>query len=199
MFSKRLDPRTKSHFELIHTDVWGPSRSTFTLGFRYFVTFIYDYSRCTWLFLMKTQAELFFIFQKFNAEIRTQFNTYIRILRSDNAKEYFSSHEIRYQSSCAYTPQQNGVTERKNRHLVETTHILLLHHKVPQRFWGDAILVDCYLINRMPSSILHDQIPHSILLPNQPLFCLPPHVFGCVCFIHILIPGQDKLSAKAMM
>ena len=53
-FSKCLDPRTKSPFELVHTDVWGPSRSASTLGFRYFVTFIYNYSRCTLLFLMKT-------------------------------------------------------------------------------------------------------------------------------------------------
>ena len=50
----------------------------------------------------------------------------------------------------------------------------------------------------MSSSVLHDQIPHSILLPTQPLFYLPPHVFGCICFVHILTPGQDKLSAKAM-
>ena len=49
----------------------------------------------------------------------------------------------------------------------------------------------------MLSSVLHDQIPHSILFPNQPLFCLPPHVFGCVCFFHILTPRQDKLLAKA--
>ena len=55
----------------------------------------------------------------------------------------------------------------------------------------------CYLINRMSFSVLHDRIPHYVFLPNQPLFCLPPHVFGCVCFVHILIPGQDKLSAKA--
>ena len=89
---------------------------------------------------MKTRVELFSIFQKFHAN--TQFNTYILILRSDNAKKYFSmpfssfmsSHEILYQSSCAYTPQQNGVAKPKNRHLVETTHPLLLHHKVPQRF-----------------------------------------------------------------
>ena len=79
LFPKRLVPRTKSHFELVHIDVWGPSRSTSTLGFRYFVTFIDDYSRCTWLFLMKTRAELFSIFKKFNAEIRTQFNTFICI------------------------------------------------------------------------------------------------------------------------
>ena len=49
----------------------------------------------------------------------------------------------------------------------------------------------------MLSSVLHDQIPHSMLFPNQPHFCLPPRVFDCVCFIHILTPGQDKLIVKA--
>ena len=103
---------------------------------------------------------------------------------------FMSSHGILHQSSCAYTPQQNGVVDHKNCHLVKTVHtLLLLHHKVPQRFWGDAILTACYLINRMSSSVLHDQIHHSVLLPNQPLFCLPPRVFGCVCFVHILTPG----------
>ena len=87
--------------------------------------------------------------------------------------------------------------KQKNHHLVKTTRTLLLHHKVPQRFLGDTILVACYLINRMSSFVLHDQISHSVLLPNQPLFYLPPHVFGCICFVHILIPGQDKLSTKA--
>ena len=48
----------------------------------------------------------------------------------------------------------------------------------------------------MSSSVLHDQISHPVLLPNQPLFRLPPRVFGCVCFVHILTPGQDKLSTK---
>ena len=108
-----------------------------------------------------------------------------------------SSHGIFHQSSCAYTPQQNGVAKCKNRHLVKTARTLLLHHKVPQRFWGNAILAACYLINRMSSSVLHDQIPLSILLPTQPLFYLPPRVFGCICFVHILSPGQDKLFAKA--
>ena len=49
----------------------------------------------------------------------------------------------------------------------------------------------------MPSSVLHAQIPHSLLFPDQPLYFLPPRVFGCTCFVHILTPGQDKLSAKA--
>ncbi|RVW69976.1 Retrovirus-related Pol polyprotein from transposon TNT 1-94 [Vitis vinifera] len=205
-FPKRLNNRAKSPFELVHTDVWGPCRTASTLGFQYFVTFIDDYSRCTWLFLMKNRAELFSIFQKFYTEIQTQFNISIRVLRSDNAREYFSApftsfmshHGILHQSSCAHTPQQNGVAERKNRHLVETARTILLHSNVPFRFWGDAVLTACYLINRMPSSVLHDQIPHSLLFPDQPLYFLPPRVFGCTCFVHILTPGQDKLSAKAM-
>ena len=91
---------------------------------------------------MKTRAELFSIFKKFHAEIRTQFNTSIGILRSDNAKEYFfmqfsffmSSHGILHQSSCADTPQQNEVAERKNRYLVATTCTLLLYYQIPQCF-----------------------------------------------------------------
>ncbi|RVX19942.1 Retrovirus-related Pol polyprotein from transposon TNT 1-94 [Vitis vinifera] len=205
-FPKRLNNRAKSPFELVHTDVWGPCRTASTLGFQYFVTFIDDYSRCTWLFLMKNRVELFSIFQKFYAVIQTQFNISIRVLRSDNAREYFSTpftsfmshHGILHQSSCAHTPQQNGVAERKNRHLVERTCTILLHSNVIFRFWGDAVLTACYLINRMPSSVLHDQIPHSLLFLDQPLYFLPPRVFGCTCFVHILTPGQDKLSAKAM-
>ena len=111
-FPKRLNNRAKSHFKLVHTDVWGPCRTASTLEFQYFVTFIDDYSRCTWSFLMKNRAELFSIFQKFCVEIQTQFNIFIRVLRSDNAREYFSTpltsfmsqHGILHQSSCAYTP-----------------------------------------------------------------------------------------------
>ncbi|RVW72341.1 Retrovirus-related Pol polyprotein from transposon TNT 1-94 [Vitis vinifera] len=202
---KRLNNRAKSLFELVHTDIWGPCRTTSTLRFQYFVTFIDNYSRCTWLFLMKNRAKLFSIFQKFYAEIQTQFNVSIRVLRSDNAREYFSTPftsfmsqcGILHRSSCAHTPQQNGVAERKNRHLVEIARTLLHHSHVPFHFWGDAVLTACYLINRMPSSILHDQIPHSLIFPTQPLYFIPPCVFGYTCFAHTLTPGHDKLSAKA--
>ena len=80
---------------------------------------------------------------------------------------------------------------------VETARTLLLHNHVPFRFLGDAVLTACYLINRMPSSVSHDQIPHSLLFPGQPLYFLSPCVFGCMCFVHILTLGQDKLSTRA--
>ena len=180
-----------------------PSRSTSTLRFRYFVTFIDDYCRCTWLFLMKTRVELFSIFQKFHAEICTQFNTYICILRSDNAKEYFStpfssfmsSHGILHQSSYAYTLQQNEVAECKNRYLVETTHTLVLRHNVPLRFWGDAILAACYFINRMSSFVLHDQIPHSVLLINLSFASLLVSLVVSVLFIFSLL-GKTNSQPK---
>ena len=142
-FPKRLESRTKSPFELVYTDFWGLSHTVSTLGIRSFVTFIDDFSRRTWLFLMKSRTELFSVFQKFFAVICNQFHTSIRILRNDNALEYLSapfftflaSHGILHQSSCAYTAQQNGLAKRKNRHLVEITLTLLLQHTVPQRFW----------------------------------------------------------------
>ncbi|RVW54161.1 Retrovirus-related Pol polyprotein from transposon RE1 [Vitis vinifera] len=98
------------------------------------------------------------------------FVTFIDDYSRSQFTSFMSHHGILHQSSCAHTPQQNGVAERKNRHLVETARTLLLH----------------------------SHIPHSLLFPDQPLYFLPPRVFGCTCFVHILTPGQDKLSAKAM-
>jgi len=64
-------------FTLVHSDIWGPSRVKSNLGFQYFVTFIDDFSRCTWLFLMKNRSKLFYIFQTFFNEIKNQFGVSI--------------------------------------------------------------------------------------------------------------------------
>ncbi|XP_061343384.1 uncharacterized protein LOC133289469 [Gastrolobium bilobum] len=110
---------------------------------------------------------------------------------------FFTSHGILHKTSCSHTPQQNGVAERKNCHLIETIQTLLLHSHIPFQYWGDDVLTTCYLINRMPSSVLNNQVPHSVLFPHQPLYPLTPHVFGSTCFVHNLSPGLDKLSAKS--
>jgi len=136
-------------------------------------------------------------------EIKIEFDVSTRVLRSDNGCEYLShsfkqfmvSHGILHQTSCAYTSQQNGVAERKNRH-IETTRTLLIHGEVPEHFWGDAILTACYLINRMPSSVLKNNISHSILFPHEPLHPLPLRVFGSTCFVHNFSPNLDKLSLR---
>ena len=108
-----------------------------------------------------------------------------------------SHHGSIHQTSCPQTPQQNGVAERKNRHLIETARTLLIGSHVPLRFLGGAVLSTCYLINRMPSSSIQNQVPHSILFPQSHLYPIPPCVFGSTCFVHNLAPGKDKLAPRA--
>ena len=108
---------------------------------------------------MKEKSEAGQIFKNFNTMIQTQFQTKIKVLKTDNAKKYFTSilgdyllsQGIVHQSSCIDTLQQNGVAERKNRHLLEVVRSLMFTTRVPKFFWGEAVLTATYLINRMPS------------------------------------------------
>ena len=78
------------------------------------------------------------------------------------------------------------MVERKNHHFVETARTLLFHHKVPQCFGENATLAACYLVNRMPSSVLHDQIPHLILF-SKPTPLLPPPLCLWVSVLSIFL------------
>lgn len=124
--------------------------------------------------------KVIFSFYCFCAEIKTQFDVTILNLRSDNVKEYMlevfrfykTQHSIIHQSSCVDAPTQNGVTEHKNRYLLETSRALLLQMKVPKQSWVDAISTTCFLINRMSSSILKGHDPYNVLCPHKPLFLI---------------------------
>ena len=96
-YSPRVNKRASAPFELVYSDVWGLGPVVSPTGFRYFVTFIDDYSRTTLLYLMKNRFELFSHFRVFCAEIHTQFHVYVQNLRSDNAKEYVSEQ---FSPSC---------------------------------------------------------------------------------------------------
>ena len=141
-FAPRHESRVSSPFHLVHFDIWGPINTPSLLGFRYFVIFVDDYSRVTYLYLTKERSELYSIFKSFYMEIKTQVNASLRIFRSDNAREYFHTslsqffddHGIIHQSSCPHTPQQNGVPERKMRHLLEVTCALKFHMHVPKSY-----------------------------------------------------------------
>ena len=156
---------------------------------------------------MKEKSEVAKVFQNFYTFVRTQFNASIKVLWSDNTKEYLSTtfkefldqQGIHHQTSCPYTPQQNGVADRKNRHLLEVTRALLMEQNVPTIFWGDAILTAAYLINRIPSKVLNYTTPIQKLLdifPNFPFInSLPLKVFGCVVFVHK--KDGNKYGARA--
>ena len=179
-------------FELVHFDVWGPCPILSLTGFKYFVSFGDDFSRVTWLYLMKSRSEFFFsYFSVFCAKTQTQFHVYVQTLKSDNANEYISEHfqsfmlqnGILYQIPCVDTLSQNGVAERNNRHLLETVRALLFQMNVLKHFWADAISTTCCLINMMPSSVFNWATPYHQLFPNKSLFPIDPKVFGCTCFV----------------
>ena len=136
--------------------------------------------------------------------VSTQFQKTIKILRSDSGGEYtskeftsfLSDKGILHQKSCPHTPQQNGIAERKNRHLLEIVRTLLVESLVPPKFWCEAAHTTIHIINRLPSSV-----PGKVS-PFECLFGYPPsyshlRVFGCLCFVHLPSLERNKLSPQA--
>ncbi|CAL9013295.1 unnamed protein product [Prunus brigantina] len=202
--------KSSAPFALVHSDVWGHSRVSNLSNSKWFVTFIDDYSRLTWVYLMTDKSEVFSIFQSFHQMIHTQYNSKIKVFRSNNGgeyinsglKTYFSDHGIIHQRSCSYTPQQNGVAERKNRLLLEVARSLLLSMSVPKSYWGEAVLTAAYLINRMPSQVLKFQTPLQVFTAAcspSTVNHLPPRVFGFISFVHLHHSGKlDPHSLKCI-
>ncbi|KOM56062.1 hypothetical protein LR48_Vigan10g195400 [Vigna angularis] len=201
--------KSTSPFDLIHTDVWGPVVASIS-GAKWFVTFIDDCTRVTWTYLMSNKSEVFQIFVKFFHLVQNQFGRNIKRIRSDNGTEYvnheflnfFSHNGIVHELTCVNTPQQNGIAERKNRHLLEVTRALLFQMSVPKIYWGEAVLTATYLINRLPTRVLNGISPIESLLsfvPSSPLISsLPSRIFGCIAFVHSHHPNRSKLDPKAL-
>ncbi|CAL9000930.1 unnamed protein product [Prunus brigantina] len=141
--------------------------------------------------------------------VQTQFSTKIQFLRSDNGGEYvnhdfvsfFQDNGLLHETTCPYTPQQNGVAERKNRHILETARSILIEAHMPKMFWSDAILYAVYLLNRMPSSVHGYKTPLDVLTLTHPLpsvLTLHPRIFGCIAYVHILKHLRSKLDPCAL-
>ena len=142
--------------------------------------------------------------------IQTQFQTHIQTLRIDNGKEYFNSilgnylleNGIIHQSSCVDTRQQNGVSKRKNHHLLEVTRVLMFTMDVPKYLWLDAILTATYLINRLPSHPINFETPLSVLTKTYSQVStsntFPLKTFGCTAFVHIHDHNRNKLDPRAL-
>ena len=158
---------SQSLFDLVHCDVWGPSRVQSMSGHRHYIVFVYDYSRTSWVYLLKDQLHVMSVVKQFLAEIKNQFSITVKCLRIDNALEFVqkkfqtlcASLGIKHQTTCPQTSQQNGVAERKHRHILDVVRTIMLQMKVPKHFWSDAILTGSFLINRMPSTPLGGEIP----------------------------------------
>jgi hypothetical protein len=133
---------SNSPFSLIHSDIWGPSPIPSINGFRYFVLFIDDHSRFTWIYFLKHRSELPQIYITFANMVKTQFSCSIKILRTDNAMEYRDSSLLQFlnkqgtvvQCSCPHTSQQNGRAERKHRYILDSVRAFLISASCPEKF-----------------------------------------------------------------
>ena len=139
--------------------MWGPAPIIGGQNFRFFVIFVDDCTRMTWVYLLKNKSEVLDKFGVFYNMVQTQFQKNIQIFRSDNSgefvnsemKSFFQTKGIIHQTTCPHTPEQNGVAERKNRILLEITRALLIESQTPKFFWPEALVTAAYLINRLPT------------------------------------------------
>src|SRR3984885_7718984 len=119
--------RAKAPLEIIHSDLCGPMQAASLAGIQYFLTFIDDFTRKTWVYFLKNKSEVFEKFRNFKALVENQSGLHIKVLRTDRGGEYISKEFLRFcrengihkQFTARYTPQQNGVAERKNRTIMD--------------------------------------------------------------------------------
>ena len=165
--------------------------------------FVDHFTRFTWLYPLKYKSEVFSKFLLFKAFVETQFSTKIKTSRSDGGGEYtstefksfLSQHGIIHQLSCPYTPQQNGLVERKHRHLIETTITLLSQASMSTSFWSYALLTATFLINLLPTFVLNFVSPWSKLYSASPDLS-QLKVFGCACYPHLRPYSSHKLDHR---
>jgi hypothetical protein len=161
-------------------------------GSLYYVIFIDDYSRKTWMYLLKTKDEVFIKFQEFKEEIENLTTKKIKILRTDNGGEYKSkefvsfckSVRIRRELTVPHNPQKNGVEERKNKSIEEIVKALMNDQVLSMYLWGQATMTTIYVQNRSPHHILKDMTPEESFSRKKPNV---EHliIFGCLVYIHI--------------
>ena len=128
--------------ERVHCDLWGPSPVTFIQGFRFYVIFVDNYSRFCWLYPLKHKSDFFNIFTQFQNLVENQLSTKITTFQCDGGGEFISNKflahlrdcGIQQLVSCPHTPQQNGLAERKHRHITELGLTMMFQSKTPQRY-----------------------------------------------------------------
>lgn len=193
--------RTKGTLDYIHSDCWGPSRVESLGGYRYFVSFIDDFSRMTWVVMMKHKSEAFKSFMQWKALVENQTGKKIKRLRTDNGLEFclsdfdeFCKNEgIARHHTVRNTPQQNGVAERMNQTLLERARCMLSNAALPRRFWAEAVSTSCFLINRGPHTGINLKTPYEVWSGKSADYS-NLRAFGCTVYYHV---SEGKLEPRA--
>ena len=193
----RAYPKTANYhasepFKLVHSDICGPMPVPSLGGSRYHVSFIDDYSRYTFVYFMKNKNKVLEKFKEFHTYAMNVTGRPIKILRSDNGGEYSSKefesflkkNGIVHQLSVPYNSAQNGVAERMNRTIVESTQSILSHVQMPNEFWAEVVNTSVYVQNGSPTTSLSGITPYECLFRKKPDVS-NLRVFRCVAYVHI--------------
>ncbi|OMO99220.1 hypothetical protein CCACVL1_03887 [Corchorus capsularis] len=201
-FPKGKAWRAQYVLELVHTDLCGPITPTSNGGKNYFITFIDDYSRKTWVYFLQFKSEAFEMFKKFKQLVEKESGKYIKMLRSDRGGEFTSDEFVTFcenagikrQMTAPHTPQQNGVCERKNRTILDMVRSILRRSSMPRTFWPEAVAWSTHVLNRSPSRALNStpEEAWSGVRPAVHYF----RVFGCIAYAHVPDQKRKKLDDK---
>ncbi|KAK1646253.1 hypothetical protein QYE76_064058 [Lolium multiflorum] len=193
--------RATDLLEIIHTDVCGPMSVASRGGYRYVLTFTDDLSRYGYIYLMKHKSETFEKFKEFQSEVENQRNKKIKFLRSDRGGEYLSYEFSMHLKKCGIlsqltppgTPQRNGVSERRNRTLLDMVRSMMSLTDLPLSFWSYALETAAFTLNRAPSKSV-ETTPYELWFNKKPKLSFLK-VWGCEAYVKKLQP--DKLEPKA--
>ena len=194
---------TSRPLELLHMDLFGPNAYISIGGNKYGFVIVDDYSRFTWVFFLRDKSEAQVVFKKFARRAQNEFDVKIKRVRSDNGtefkntniEEFLEEEGIKHEFSAPYTPQQNGVVERKNRTLIEAARAMLDEYKTPDIFWAEAVNTACHAINRLYLHKIMKKTAYELLTGNKPKVHYF-RVFGCKCFILSKKSKSSKFAPK---
>ncbi|KAE8703262.1 Dynamin-related protein 5A [Hibiscus syriacus] len=192
-----------SPFNLVYSDLWGPPHMT-SNGFRFYVSFVDAFIRHTWIYLLKTKGEVVLAFRMFQKLVANQFGSSIKALQTDWGGEFrtlspmLASEGILHRLTCPHTSEQNGVVERKHRHVIELALVLLAQASLPVKYWSYAVVSAVHLINRLPTAVLQGVSPFEKLYGKKPDYTMM-RVFGCQCFPHLRLFQKHKLAFRSQI
>ena len=190
--------------ELIHSDVCGPFRVNSLGGHRFFVTFIDDFSRKTWVFFLSHKSQVLDKFRQFVHLVETSTGKRVQTLRTDNGGEFTStafsdfcaSKGISRELPPPYTPERNGVAERRNRSLLDITRCLLLDKQLPAYLWGEAVKAAAEILNLRSTKRHPNKTPKELFTGKKPTVS-HLKIFGSPAFAHIPKVARSKLSPRS--
>ena len=190
---------TTRPLERVHSDVCGPINPGTHDGYRYFVTFIDDYTHMCVVYLLRRKDEVFVKFKEFHAMATSHFNVKMSNLRTDNGGEYISrnmkdfckENGIILDPTTPYTPECNGVSERMNRTLCEKARSMLIGAGLPKHLWGEAVLTAVFLTNRSPTNAVKGATPYQLWFDKKPNLS-KLRIFGSPAVMHV--PKEKRLK-----